>query len=77
MQDEMKDNIANNDTSHDQEKIEKASESGNTRRQILRAGMIAAPLVVDLVNGQIIDIVIVDTADPAVVELLVLESVLP
>ena len=38
---------------------------------------IATPLVVDLVNGQIIDIVIVDTADPAVVELLVLESVLP
>jgi hypothetical protein len=34
-------------------------------------------LVVDLVNGQIIDIIIVDTADPNVVELRVLESVLP
>ena len=38
---------------------------------------IATPLVVDLVNGQIIDIIIVDTADPNVVELRVLESVLP
>jgi len=38
---------------------------------------IATPLALDLVDGQIVDLVIVDTADPAVVELRVLESVLP
>lgn len=38
---------------------------------------IAAPVVLDLVNGQIVDLIIVDTADPATVETRVLDSVVP
>ncbi|MDH4072583.1 MAG: DUF4397 domain-containing protein [Gammaproteobacteria bacterium] len=38
---------------------------------------IATPLVLDLVDGQIVDLIIVDTADPAVLEIRVLESVTP
>ena len=35
---------------------------------------IAAPLALDLAAGDIVDMVIVDTADPATVELRILES---
>lgn len=37
---------------------------------------IAAPLALDLANGDIVDIIIVDTADPAIVELSVFDSTL-
>ena len=35
---------------------------------------IATPVALDLANGNVVDMVIVDTADPAVVELLIIES---
>ena len=36
---------------------------------------IATPVTLDLANGDVVDMIIIDTADPAAVELLVFETI--